>query len=270
MTAPVSNLERYKADVRRLSDQGQSLQYAMMRSHDQSTFDNAVNEGFDPEKAKEFINKIPSFKAEYEPWYSEASALIRQIMPDRLDDFRSHYQKPKARKELSAENYVIQDFMQGLVSRRGSEVIVDAGAAIPRFDSQLSILRACAARFESSLFDIRQLVHADVLDSELAGARELLKNKFLRASGVVAGIVLERHLQEVVASHDAKVKTRPTLGDYIQALKDADVLTTPDWRRLQHLNELRAKCTHNKGAEPTEEDVSDLIAGVDRTIKNLF
>ena len=86
----------------------------------------------------------------------------------------------------------------------------------------------------------------------------------------MAGIVLERHLLEVVATHDVKVKTRPTLGDFIQALKDAEVLTTPDWRRLQHLNELRVKCTHNKGAEPTAEDVTDLIEGVNRTIKTLF
>lgn len=270
MTAPVSNLERYKKDLQQLTNQGQRLGYAMRYEHDPKGFEKQAVEQIGSEKAQALIQALPSFKPAYEAWYSEATALLKQLMPDRVEDFRSHYAKPKTRKELDFGSYVIEDYMQGTVVTSYGEVKVDGSAAIPRFESQARILDACAARFESSLFDIRQLVHADVLDSELAGARELLRNKFVRASGVVAGIVLERHLQEVVATHDAKVKARPTLGDYIQTLKDADVLTTPDWRRLQHLNELRAKCTHNKGAEPTEEDVSDLISGVDRTIKNLF
>lgn len=270
MSSTISNLERYRADVKRLSDAGENLLYAMLREIDEEEFEENTRRNNPEADVEDFLKNLPLFRLSYEEWYSEASVLIRQVMPERLDDFRSHYKKPKTRKELTAENYVIEDYMQGLVGRRGGEVVVDDRSAISRFESQLRIVEACSKRFESSLFDIRQLVHADVLDSELAGARELLKNKFVRPAGVVAGIVLERHLQEVVASRDVKVKTRPTLGDYIQALKDAEVLTTPDWRRLQHLNELRVKCTHNKGSEPTAEDVNDLIEGVDRTIKTLF
>ena len=44
---------------------------------------------------------------------------------------------------------------------------------IPQFDQQLAILGAVRARFESSLFDIRQLVQADLFDSELDAAGEL-------------------------------------------------------------------------------------------------
>lgn len=265
-----SNLERYKADLKRLTDTGEALIFAMKLEYAPTSFRKQAAQQLGDEIASQLIKNLPPFKASYERWYSEASTLLKQVMPDRLEDFRRHYQIPKGRKEIDYGNYVIEDFMQGSVLKLGGAVHVDGGAAIPHLESQTRILAACAARFESSLFDIRQLVHADVLDSELAGARELLKNKFVRPAGVVAGIVLERHLQEVVASHDVKVKTRPTLGDFIQALKDADVLTTPDWRRLQHLNELRVKCTHNKGSEPTAEDVDDLIQGVDRTIKTLF
>lgn len=270
MTNSLPNLVRYKADLERLKLTGEVLIFAMQLEYAPSSFREQMNERNGPKKTKDLIDNLPAFKPTYERWYSESCALLKQIMPDRLEDFQRHYQIQKGRKDIHYGNYVIEDFMQGSVLKLGSMVQVDGGAAIPHLRSQTHILAACAARFESSLFDIRQLVHADILDSELAGARELSKSKFLRPAGVVAGIVLERHLQEVVASHDVKVKARPTLGDFIQALKDADVLTTPDWRRLQHLNELRVKCTHNKGSEPTDEDVEDLIAGVDRTIKTLF
>lgn len=267
----VTNLNRYEADLKSLISRAERLMIAMQRSIDSKAVDAQLKKTLG-EQAVSFIGSLPDFKEGYQSWYSEALAVIRQLLPDRLADFKSHYEKPKsARRELTAANYVIDDFYQGLQVTRGYDnVIVSPSAAVPRFSAQISILKACQARFKSSLFDIRQLVHADILDSELAGARELLKNNFLRPAGVVAGIVLERHLQEVVASHDVKVKTRPTLGDFIQVLKDAEVLGTPDWRRLQHLNELRVKCTHNKGSEPTAEDVDDLITGVDRTIKTLF
>ena len=73
-------------------------------------------------------------------------------------------------------------------------------AAISRFNQQLSIVKTIRERFRSSLFDIRQLAQADLFDSELEAAKELAKNKFIRAAGAVAGVVLERHLKESVAT----------------------------------------------------------------------
>jgi len=48
----------------------------------------------------EFIAKLPSFKTAYQSWYSEAMAVVKQILPDRLPDFVRHYEKPKSRKGL--------------------------------------------------------------------------------------------------------------------------------------------------------------------------
>ena len=57
---------------------------------------------------------LPSFKDEYQSWYSEAKALIRQLLPDRLSDFTRYYEKPKSRKDITYENYTIEDYLQGL------------------------------------------------------------------------------------------------------------------------------------------------------------
>ena len=101
--------------------------------------------------------------------------------------------------------------------------VVGPDAAIPRFKQQLSIVRSLRDRFRSSLFDIRQLAQADLFDSELDAAKELAKNKFARAAGAVAGVVLERHLKEVCGNHGVTIRKRdPQISDLNDVLKGAN------------------------------------------------
>ena len=105
-----------------------------------------------------------------------------------------------------------------------------------RFGTQLSILQAVRTRFESSLHDIRQLVQADLFDSELDAARELLKSGFLRAAGAVAGVVIEKHLGQVVINHSLNIrKQHPMISDFNDFLKANAVLDVPAWRTVQRL-----------------------------------
>lgn len=140
-----------------------------------------------------------------------------------------------------------------------------------RFNVQQSILNSVKSRFESTLFDIKQLVQADLFDSELDSARELLKHKFLRGSGAVAGVVLEKHLCQVVANHNIKTQKKdPTISDSNDLLKKNGVLNTPTWRQIQRLGDIRNLCDHNKKREPTKEEVEELISGVEKFTKSLF
>ena len=72
------------------------------------------------------------------------------------------------------------------------------------------MLGSCKARFESSLFEIRQFVQADLLDSELDAAKELSKHTFTRAAGAVTGVALEKHLAQVCDNHAIKNKKGET------------------------------------------------------------
>jgi hypothetical protein len=156
--------------------------------------------------------------------------LVRRLLPDRLSDFVRHYEKPKPRKDITFESYRIEDCLQGLSVSRGwdKEKVVGPDAAIPHFRQQLAILKSVAARFKSSLFDIRQLVQADLFDSELDAGRELAKHKFTRAAGALAGVVLERHLAQVCDNHGVKVpKKNPTIADLNDALKEGGVIDVP-------------------------------------------
>jgi len=268
-----TNLDRYKKDLDLLVEKGGNLSNAMQLECFPEQFERVLKKyGND---AKEIRKTIPSFKEAYQPWYSESKALVRQLLPDRLSDFVRYYEKPKSRKEITHANYVIEDYLQGLSVTRTQglteQKIVGPESAIPQFRQQLAILKSAAARFESSLFDIRQLVQADLFDSELDAAHELAKNKFARAAGALAGVVLERHLAQVCENHAIKVaKKDPTISDLNDALKASDTIDTPQWRSIQHLADLRNLCDHNKKTEPTEEQVDDLLAGVKKITRTLF
>jgi hypothetical protein len=208
-----------------------------------------------------------SFIKNYQRWYTEAYAAIKQLLPDRLAEFASYYEAPPRRKNVNTLTYVIQDWMIGL----RHDNINSLGAVTMRFRAQLQILESVKARFDSRLLDIRQLVQADLFDSELDAALELLKNGFLRGAGAVAGVVLEKHLAEVCINHEVQNrKKNPTINDFNQSLKDADAIDIPSWRFIQRLGDLRNICGHNKDREPTKSEVTELIDGVSKITKSIF
>ena len=139
-----------------------------------------------------------------------------------------------------------------------------------RFNQQLIIVKSVKVSFESSLFKIRQLAQADLFDSELDAARELAKNKFARAAGAVAGVVLERHLKEVCANHSIKVREKPKISVLNDDLKAANVIDFPQWRFIQHLGDLRHLCAHDREKEPTADQIEDLLAGVEKVTMTIF
>src|SRR6476661_2618582 len=111
----MTNLERYKNDLEKLIKTGSDLQNAMQYETFPTQMSKHVNEKFG-DKAIEILKNLPNFKDEYQNWYSESLVLIRQLLPDRLNDFISLYEKPEARKVLQCDSYVIQDYLNGLRS----------------------------------------------------------------------------------------------------------------------------------------------------------
>jgi hypothetical protein len=269
-----SNLDRYKNDLDNLVSKGDKLALAMRYECFPQKVEKTLRKAHG-DKTDEILTRIPPFRTTYQSWYSEAKALIRQLLPDRISDFVRYYEKPNSRKEITCENYTIADYLEGLGVTRTigleTETIVTPVAAASKFDQQLAILNSAKARFESSLFDIRQLVQADLFDSELDAAKELSKHKFARAAGALAGVVIEKHLVQVCDNHQIKVtKKDPAISDLNDLLKQAGVITVPDWRFIQHLADIRNLCDHNKATEPTPEQVDDLIGGVAKIIKTIF
>ena len=258
----INNLKRYEADLDRLLSEGHLLLTAMHAEQYPDELKKHLGEGH-----AAFVKKLPKFKTDYQRWYSEAKVVVKQIIPDRLDDFVRHYERHHGRKRMQWDNYTIEDYLQGLSV--GETVPMRAG--ISRMEQQQSILQSAKQRFKSSLFDIQQLLAADLFDSELSAARALAKNGFVRAAGAVAGVLLEKHLRQVCENHSIKVtKKNPSIGDLNNLLKEAGVIDTPRWRATQHLADIRNLCDHDKEREPTKDQVQDLMDGVEKALKTLF
>lgn len=212
------------------------------------------------------LKDLSFFYSNYEKWYSKSLLVIKQLLPSRLADFTSLY-KNGNRKEINWTNYTVSDALQHLNSNNGS---MHPSYAQTRLRQQCDIVHACVDCLESRIYDIQTILQADIFDSEINSARHLLKMGFLRASGAICGVVLEKHLADVAIAHDIVIKKKaPTISDYIDAFKD-NVYDTVEWRRMQRLGDLRNLCDHNKYREPTKDEVEELIGGTDRVLKTIF
>jgi hypothetical protein len=264
-----TNLTRYKDDLSKLVQLGNRMYLDLeIRSIErQKKLSKALSE------MKKQVEG--SFEKNYHRWYSEAQVVIRQLLPNREDEFETLYKTDPKRKSVNAATYSIQDWLLGMRASEnkftGEKYFEDFPAIVMRFKNQLDILQSAEARFESSLFDVQQLVQADLFDSELDSARMLIKNGFLRAAGAVAGVVLEKHQSQICATRNISVaKKQPTINDYNELLKSNNIVDIPTWRFLQRLADLRNLCSHNKDREPTKEETTELVEGVEKTIKTIF
>ncbi|SHL57427.1 hypothetical protein SAMN05444159_6253 [Bradyrhizobium lablabi] len=257
-----SQSERYKADLTRLVWEGKKIAVALQYD-------------CDPEAAKKTGLKkedLPDARQAYQAWYSEALACVTQLLPDRVEDFISYYKPLKPRKSVGFANYTMSDYLIGstVYDSDSARWIVPANSALSAIFNQYKIVETISNRFESTLFDIRALVHADLLDDELAAADELNKQGFSRGAGAIAGVVLEAHLAGISETHKIKLAKNATISTLNDALKKADILDTATWRFIQHLGDIRNKCDHKADADPTRDEVKELVDGVRKITKTVF
>jgi len=265
------NIDKYRADIDRLYAMGNKLLHSMYLEQSpveaKKSLKTLLRENLDS-----YLQNLPDFDSKYQSWYSEAKALIKQLLPERFEDFVKAYEKPRGRRIAEYGNYVIEDYLIRLKRTKVyGDLIVGPIAALPVFQQQLYILESLKVRFESSLFNIEQMVQADLFDSEIEVAKQLSKNKFYRAAGVICGVVLEKHLRQVCFDHSVKIsKLKPAINDLNELLKKENVIDVSTWRNIQLLGDLRNLCSHNGKREPNKDDLDYLINGTDRIIKTVF
>jgi hypothetical protein len=120
------------------------------------------------------------------------------------------------------------------------------------------------------LQDVKGHLFAELQDAELSAAAQLRKVSG-RAAGALARVVLERHLQRTAANHKLTIgKKAPTISDLNNPLKQAGVYDVPTWRKIQFLADIGNLCSHQKESEPTDEQVGELISGVNSIVKGVF
>lgn len=225
-------------------------------------------------KTEEGMTRTTAWKTGYPLWYAQAREVMKFLLPDRLEEFDMYYLADPKRKDMDLVNYSIQDWLLSRVTvyiRQYGEINIIKW----KFLAQMQLLEAAEMKLDDVVMNFKKLTLASLFDSEIDGAKELLTNGFLRPAGVVARVVLEKHLKDICETHKVKVNKKnkskpPTLSDYNGALKEAKVYDIAQWRKISALADITNKCCHGHGPEPTEEEVQDLIDGADKVIKNVF
>jgi len=223
------------------------------------------------QKAK--ILDIMKFGMEYQNWYTRALKIVDTLANDRLGEFISYYKIDPKRKEINTRNYVIQDFIMGIEARKdvyGKRLWNANRVTAIKVYNQLQILQSLETRIDSVFTDVQGSLLSELQDKELGTAEELLKVN-LRAAGSLAGVILENHLQKVMQNHKLTIpKKNPTISDINDILKSNNIYDIPTWRKIQYLYDIRTLCSHKKKREPTENEVRELISGVNEIIKKVF
>lgn len=265
----MNNLEKYKEDYNKLTALGRALYYGFICEYKE----HETIIGYYKKLSKELreLGEENLFSLTYHRWYNECLRLIKQLMPERLDDFVGFYNAPKNRKTINLSNYTIADCLIGYRVSDFGTILVEPVNGFALFQQQLHILLSLNGCFESSLFNIKELLQADIFDSELDGARVLHKNGFYRAAGALCGVILEKHFAGVCASHAIKMKkAAPGISDYNEKLEEEAVVDNKTYLLIQRLGTIRNLCDHNKKQEPTKEDIEDLINGTDKILHEVL
>lgn len=215
------------------------------------------------ERIKELGNK--TFDFEYQVWYSKSIIILKEIFPERLAEFIDQYQPDSKRKELDVINYRIADAIRGLSSTFGHFSPITAAL---RLKTQFSIMSASEVILNSRLKEIQGALESDVFEKEIESALQLYKNHYLRSSGAICGVLLEKHLSLMVNRAGLKItKSDPTINDLNQFLYKNKVFDSTQYKFVLFLSDIRNKCDHNKSVDPTEQEVLDLINGTKKVIQ---
>lgn len=125
-----------------------------------------------------------------------------------------------------------------------------------------SIFGAAREDYEGGyLRSSRSLVQAEVFDSELEQARELLQAGYKSPAAVVAGVVLETALRELCGLNGI---TYAKVDKMNADLTKAGVYNKNRQKQITHLAGIRNSAAHGKPEEFTEDDVKAMIHDVER------
>jgi len=122
------------------------------------------------------------------------------------------------------------------------------------------ILRAALEDFQHGhLFDIRQLIAAEVSAVFLEQAEELHSASYNGPAALVAGCVLEDCLRRLCGKHQLPLSARPKLDAMNADLVKAGVYNKLTQKRITAIADIRNNAAHGNWDEFDQTDVKDMI-----------
>lgn len=158
------------------------------------------------------------------------------------------------------------------------EIFLTSEKPIYSSESKINILKRLISVLRAALDDLnngllipfKQLVQAEVFDSELDQAKHFLDTGYITAAAVTAGVVLETAIRELCKNHDEielypENSTIPKKLDVLNAaLKKADVYGVLQQKRITALADIRNSAAHGNTDNFNKDDVVDMIRDIER------
>jgi hypothetical protein len=113
------------------------------------------------------------------------------------------------------------------------------------------------------LTSLKHLIQADVFDSELEQAKELLTNGYKVAAAVI--VVLETTLRDLCTREGLP---HSKLDKMNAALAKAGIYNKLQQKRITALADIRNSAAHGKPEEFSDEDVTNMIRDVEQFLAN--
>lgn len=131
----------------------------------------------------------------------------------------------------------------------------------------LGILKNAKEDFERGLvFDLKELVTADVFDDFLEQAEHLIEGGYKGPAGVVAGCVLEDTLRKLCNKNGVVLPDRPGLDWMNGELKKKGVYGKLEYKQVTTWADIRTKAAHGYWDQFKKGHVEDMIRGVRRFV----
>ncbi len=180
----------------------------------------------------------------YQSWYTVAHQLIKEILPEKEDEFVHSYNKTNPEGVLR--------FIQLECSTQGGNRQKIINEFNKLFELQRSILLSIPSVAEIKELSLRKLIASDFIDSELFKAEYLLKSGFARCAGVLAGVALERHLKTLCDIKKLEYRYDDTIEPLSQKLYEAGKIDLTELKNFQHLGGIRNDCAHANDVQEAE------------------
>jgi len=140
------------------------------------------------------------------------------------------------------------------------------GDTYPKFNKQYALLNAFKDDYINGyLTSVKNMIEADVFDSELEQATELLKNKYKLASAVIAGVVLETSIRSLCINNNLPIGKLDKMNS---DLAKAGIYNKLQQKRITALADIRNSAAHGKIEEFTDDDVKLMIRDVENFLSS--
>lgn len=196
----------------------------------------------------------------YQRWYSSAYQLVKVYLPEKKAEFIEHYED----KTKSIVKGGVIDYLQLRSSQYTGDKSKIIESFVDKFEIQRSILLSIPDVAEIKELNLRRLISADFVETEIEQAEMLFKNGFHRAAGTLAGVALEKHLKTLCDINGVSYKPKDTIEPLAQALYKADMFDIIELKKVQYLASIRNKCSHPN--DITEDEVKSVIEEVKKFV----